>query len=131
MSYSIYPIGSPPLLPNGSSVPLSPGYRARSTLYLSGQLALDPNGCLIEGDVAAQTRQCLENIETLLAVEGADRSAVVKTTVWLVNSSDFPAFNATYSAFFGDHLPARSTVRSDLLLPGALIEIEAIAHLGE
>jgi len=128
---AFYPVGSAPVLPNGTQVPLSPAFRVQSVLYLSGQLAFDASGKLVESDIVAQTRQCLENIEALLRVEGVDRSSIIKTTVWLVDAQDFQAFNNEYSAFFGDHRPARSTVRSDLLLPGALVEIEAIAYLKE
>jgi 2-iminobutanoate/2-iminopropanoate deaminase len=52
---------------------------------------------------------------------------VVKVTIWLTDAADFGGFNAAYSEFFGEHRPARSTVRSDLMLPGAKVEIEAVA----
>jgi 2-iminobutanoate/2-iminopropanoate deaminase len=52
---------------------------------------------------------------------------VVKVTIWLTDTADFGGFNSAYSEFFGDHRPARATVRSDLMLPGAKVEIEAIA----
>ena len=131
MTLKVFPVGDPPTLPSGDQVPLSPAYRVGTTLLLSGQLAFGSEGHLIEGDITAQTQQCLENIETLLVGQGVDRNAIVKTTIWLVDPTDFAAFNTVYSTFFGSHRPARSTVRSDLLLPGALIEIEAIAHIKE
>ena len=63
----------------------------------------------------------------MLVLEGLSLQDVVKVTIWLTDAADFGGFNAAYSDFFGDHRPARSTVRSDLMLPGANVEIEAIA----
>lgn len=131
MTSVIKPVGSPPVLPNGATVPLSPAFRVHDTLYVSGQLAFGSDGRLIEGDITAQTLQCLQNIEKILSEEGVYRSAVVKTTAWLTNKEDFAAFNAAYATFFAGHNPARSTVRSDLLLPEARVEIEAIAYIKE
>ena len=79
------------------------------------------------GDIAEQTRLCLENIRRLLAAEGLSLSDVIKVTIWLTDAADFGGFNAAYSDFLQEHRPARSTVRSDLMLPGAKVEIEAIA----
>ena len=63
----------------------------------------------------------------LLQAESLSVQDIIKVTVWLTDTADFGGFNAAYSEFFGDHRPARSTVRSDLMLPGARVEIEAIA----
>jgi len=123
------PFGQPMQLPNGSIVPISPGFVSGGFLFLSGQLAFTQDGALDTGDIERQTQQCLENISALLDAAGATRTDVVKATVWLVNLDDFAGFNSTYAAFFGDHRPARSTVRADLLLPGARVEIEVIAQL--
>jgi len=121
------PVGSEIVLPNGSIAPLSAAYRANGFLFTSGQLAFDEAGILHVGTIAEQTLLCLENIQRLLALEGLTINDVVKVTVWLTDVTDFAGFNAVYSEFFGDHRPARSTVRSDLMLPGATVEIEAIA----
>ncbi|MBU4612253.1 RidA family protein [Achromobacter sp. GG226] len=104
---------------------------AGDLVFVSGQLPFDANQTVIEGDVAEQTRQCLRNIEASLEATGLTLAHVVKTTVWLARIEDFLPFNAAYGAAFqGATLPARSTVRADLMVPGALVEIEAIAHRG-
>lgn len=121
------PVGKEIALPDGSIAPLSAAYRANGFLFTSGQLAFDETGKLHTGDIVEQTRLCLENIQRLLVLEGLSLQDVVKVTIWLTDAADFGGFNAAYSDFFGDHRPARSTVRSDLMLPGANVEIEAIA----
>jgi len=120
-------VGKEITLPDGSTAPLSAAYRANGFLFTSGQLAFDATGKLHTGDIVEQTRLCLENIQRLLVLEGLSLQDVVKVTIWLTDAADFGGFNAAYSDFFGDHRPARSTVRSDLMLPGANVEIEAIA----
>ena len=114
-------------LPDGSVAPLSAAYAGAGLLFFSGQLAFDENGQLCTGDVGQQTLLCLENIGRLLAAENLSLRNVIKVTVWLTDTADFAGFNAAYADFFGEHRPARSTVRSDLMLPGARVEIEAIA----
>lgn len=112
-----------------SKVPLSPVVEACGFLFLSGQLGFEAPGVLTEGGIREQTRQVLRNIESVLASKGADLSHVVKSTIWLVDAADFPAFNEEYAArFSGTTFPARSTVVSSLVVPGALIEIEVIAR---
>ncbi|HYE52468.1 MAG TPA: RidA family protein [Azospirillaceae bacterium] len=106
---------------------LSPLAAAGSTLFLSGQLALGPDGRIAGDTVEEQTTLVLQRIAVLLAGEGLNLTDVVKTTVWLARVEDFPGFDAAYAARFGAHRPARSTVRADLVLPGALVEIEAVA----
>jgi 2-iminobutanoate/2-iminopropanoate deaminase len=121
------PVGKDITLPDGSIASLSAAYSAAGLLFTSGQLAFDETGKLHTGDIAEQTRLCLENIRRLLAAEGLSLPDVVKVTIWLTDAADFGGFNAAYSDFFQEHRPARSTVRSDLMLPGAKVEIEAIA----
>lgn len=100
---------------------------AGSFVYLSGQLAFDRHGRISEPGVGEQTTQVLENIESILAGLGLNRRNIIKTTVWLKPKADFAIFNERYATFFGPHCPARSTVYSDLALPAAAVEIEAIA----
>jgi 2-iminobutanoate/2-iminopropanoate deaminase len=107
---------------------LSPAMVAGDLLFLSGQLAFGPDG-QIEGDVTHQTALCLERLENVLHQHGLDRSAILKTSVWLTDRSAFAAFNEAYSAFFGEWRPARSTVISGLAIEGALVEIDAVASL--
>lgn len=105
--------------------------RAGSLVFVSGQMAFGEGFRIVGEDVAAQTRICLENIERQLATAGLTARDIVKTTVWLTRVDDFAAFDAAYGAYFGDaRLPARSTVRADLMVPGALVEIEAVADTG-
>lgn len=110
-------------------LPLSPCVRLGRLLFVSGQLAFDDELRLVAGPVAAQTTRCLENIERILAREGASRKDILKMTAWIVDARAFAEFNEAYAAFFGDHKPARSTVVAALVVPGASVEIEAIARV--
>jgi 2-iminobutanoate/2-iminopropanoate deaminase len=110
--------------------PYSPAVRAGDYIFVSGQIPLDPitNQTRL-GDVASETRQVLENIRLNLEGCGATLADVVKTTVFLANVQDFAAMNAAYAEIFGDAKPARTTIAvAALPLPGAKIEIEAIAY---
>mgnify|MGYP000541639180 CR=1 FL=1 len=81
--------------------PYSQGNRAGDTVYLSGQLGIDPaTGKLAEGGVGAQARQSLKNIQALLAEVGATEKNVVKTTVFLTSMADFKEVNEAYAAVF-------------------------------
>lgn len=122
-------IGTPPVLPNGAKVPLVPATRVGDLIFCSGALGVDENFKLVEGGVGAQTRQAIANLQAVLATAGATLADVAKTTVWLTDLADFAVFNAAYAEAFGDTLPARSTVTSALAIPGALVEIEAIASI--
>lgn len=120
-------IGTQPVLPNGVTVPLIPATRCAGLIFCSGALGIDENFKVVDGGIGAQTRQAIANLEQVLAAAGASLSDVAKTTVWLTDLADFAEFNAAYAAAFGDGVPARSTVTSALAIPGALVEIEAIA----
>ena len=100
---------------------------AGNTLYISGQLGLDPaTGVLAEG-VEAQAKQALENLGAILKTAGMDYADVVKTTVFLADISDFAAINAIYAEYFQSEPPARSCVQAGALPKGGLFEIEAVA----
>ncbi|MGH8530027.1 MAG: RidA family protein [Nevskiales bacterium] len=122
-------IGKLPQLASGVRLPLSRAVRAGEFLFLSGQLGVDGSGAVVAGGIEAQTRQALNNIGTVLGEAGASPSDVVRSAVWLTDRSDFAAFNRVYAEYFGDTPPARSTVVSDLVLDGALVEIEVTAYL--
>ena len=108
--------------------PYSQGIQAGKTVYLSGQLGIDPaTGKLVEGGVAAQARQSLKNIQALLAALGATPDNVVKTTVFLADMADFQTVNAEYAKVFAHDCPARSCVAVKALPLAGLVEIEAIA----
>jgi len=109
--------------------PYSPGVVAGSFLFTSGQIPLGPSGELLEGDIRAATRQCLENVRGVLRAGGADLENVVKVTVFLIDLCDFSAMNEVYGSFFPDSPPARTCVQVGALPKGARIEIEAVALL--
>ena len=108
--------------------PYSQAIRAGSTLYLSGQIPLDPaTGNLVQGDFAAQVRRVLDNLKAVLTEAGSDLGHVVKATVYLTDLANFQTLNTIYAEYFGDHKPARSTVGVAALPRGAAVEIDAIA----
>jgi 2-iminobutanoate/2-iminopropanoate deaminase len=113
--------------------PYSQAIRIGSTVYTSGQVALDPStGVLVEGGITAQTTRVLANLEAVLSAAGLNFSHVVKTTVFLKNMADFAAMNDLYAQAFapaGAIPPARSTVEVARLPKDALVEIECIAAI--
>lgn len=107
--------------------PYSQGIAASETVYVSGQLPLDPaTGAFPEG-IAAQTAQSLKNIQAILAQQGMTLANVVKTTVFLANINDFAEMNKVYGEFFTQPYPARSAVQVAKLPKDAPLEIECIA----
>lgn len=118
-----------PLEIGGRRLPLSAGVKANGFLFLSGALGTDASFRLVGEDVASQTRQALANMEALLAEAGCGLADVVKVTAFLTDAALAPDFNAVYAECFPEAPPARSTVVSGLLIPGGLVEIEAIAAL--
>lgn len=97
-------------------------------VFAAGQIPLQPATMeMVEGNVAVQTDQVLQNLAAVLAAAGSDLSRVVKTTVYLADMADFPAMNEVYAQHFGKHKPARSTVQAGALPKGARVEIDAIA----
>jgi len=111
--------------------PYSQGVRAGGLLFLSGQIALDPNTMQLVGtDVKQQTRQVLENIRAVLAAAGSSLAHVVKSTVYLADMNDFGPMNEEYGSFFQDRPPARTTIQAVRLPRGALVEIDVIALAG-
>jgi len=108
--------------------PYSQAIQAGNTIYVSGQLPIDPaTGAFAGSDIAAQTRQSLANIKSILNAAGADMSNVVKTTVLLADIAEFAAMNAVYAEFFTEPYPARAAYQVANLPKGAKVEIEAIA----
>ena len=107
--------------------PYSQGIAASETVYVSGQLPLDPaTGTFPEG-IAAQTAQSLKNIQASLAQQGMTLANVVKTTVFLADINDFAEMNKVYGEFFTQPYPARSAVQVAKLPKDAPLEIECIA----
>ncbi|MCY0887837.1 MAG: RidA family protein [Alicyclobacillaceae bacterium] len=97
-------------------------------LYTSGQIPLSPDGTFMQGDIATETKQVLENLDAILKEAGYGRNEVVKTTIFMTNLAHFAEVNEFYAEFFGDHRPARSTVQVAALPRGAQIEIEVMAY---
>lgn len=110
--------------------PYSQAISAGNLVFCSGQIPLTPQGVVIEGDVAAQTRQVLINLSAVLAAAGSSLGQVVKTTVFLADMNDFAAMNAVYAEFFPAAPPARSTVQVARLPRDVRVEIEAVALRG-
>ena len=99
--------------------------------YLSGQIPLDPaTGQLVEGDIAAQTTQVLENLKAVLEACGSGLASVLKTTVYLKDMGEFARMNEVYGKYFSENPPARSTVEAARLPRDARVEIDAIAIVG-
>lgn len=106
--------------------PYSQAVKAGNTMYLSGQIAINPaEGKITAATIAAQAEQCCKNITAVLTAAGTDMSKVVKTTCFLADIADFKAFNEVYAKHFISK-PARSCVAVKDLPAGALCEIEAI-----
>jgi 2-iminobutanoate/2-iminopropanoate deaminase len=102
----------------------------RKMVFCSGQIALDPaTGSMVEGDVAAQTRQVLENLGAVLAAAGGTYADVVRTTIYLADMGDFATVNAIYGERFVAAPPARSTIQAAKLPRDARVEIDAIAMI--
>lgn len=97
-------------------------------IYASGQIPLDPKtGNVVEGGIAVQTRQVMENLKAVVETAGSSFDRVVKTTVFLKNIGDFAAMNEVYAEYLGKAKPARSTVAVADLPRGALVEIDLVA----
>ena len=108
--------------------PYSQAIQAGNTIYVSGQLPVDPSAGEFAGtDIQAQTRQSLTNIKNILASAGTDMSKAVKTTVLLSDIADFTAMNEVYAEFFTEPYPARAAFQVAALPKGAKVEIECVA----
>lgn len=108
--------------------PYSQAVEINKTLYISGQIGIDPKtGKIVEGDIKDQTRQVMKNIEAILQAAGYSFVEVVKSTCLLSNMADFKAMNEIYGEFYFEHQPARAAFAVKDLPLGALIEIETVA----
>jgi 2-iminobutanoate/2-iminopropanoate deaminase len=116
--------------PKGKAIgPYSLAIQSGEFLFISGQIPLDAaTGKLVEGDVSAQAKQCLENLKSILDAAGQSFADVVKTTIFLTSMGDFAAVNEAYKGYVGEPYPARSTIAVAGLPMGALVEIEMIAR---
>ena len=108
----------------------SQGVVLDNLIFTSGQIGIDPSpGTIKQGGIEAETKQVLENIESVLIEGGVDRSNIVKLTVYLKDFADFPVINNQFKEFFIDcTYPARSTVEVSKLPMDAMVEIDCIAY---
>lgn len=112
----------------GAIGPYSQAVEANGTLYISGQVAIDPaTGKMVEGGITEQSTRVLNNIKAILLAAGYTLDNVVKSTCLLSDMSDFKAMNEVYSQFYTADQPARAAYAVKGLPLGALIEIETIA----
>ena len=96
-------------------------------VFCSGQIPLNLQGQVVEGDITVQTRQVLTNLAALLKASGSSLERVMKTTVFLADMNDFAAMNAVYGEYFTQSPPARSTIQVARLPRDVKVEIEATA----
>ncbi|HTK24255.1 MAG TPA: Rid family detoxifying hydrolase [Gaiella sp.] len=102
---------------------------AGELVFVAGQLGLAPGETAVEGDIGRQTEQALANLAAILEAAGSSMDKLVKTSVFLADLGDFQGMNEVYATRVGDRPPARSTFQVAKLPSGALVEIEAVAHL--
>lgn len=116
---------------DGAAAPIGPysqAIRANGLIFVAGEKGLDPaTGKIVEGGIAAETRQTLENIRKILEAAGSSLSRAVATTVYLINIDDFAEMNAVYAEYFVSNPPGRTTVGVAALPAGAAVEITVTA----
>lgn len=113
------------------SLPFAEAVRYGGMLYLSGQIGNRPGTLeLVPGGIVPETRQTMENIETILERHGSSMDRVVKCTVFLVDMAEWPALNEVYVAYFPGRPPARAAAGASALALGARVEIECMAAVG-
>mgnify|MGYP000033725104 CR=1 FL=1 len=109
--------------------PYSQALRIGDTLYISGQVGIDPaSSQLVQGDTAAQARQALTNIGAILAEAGFTMKEVAQVQIFLTDMGDFVPVNEVYKTFFEEPYPARAAVQVGALPAAAAVEIMAVAH---
>lgn len=108
--------------------PYSQAVEANGTLYVSGQIPIDPStGKIVEGGIVEQTQQVMKNIEAILIAAGYSFDNVVKSTCLLSDMANFAEMNKVYGSLYQNNPPARAAFAVKGLPLGALIEIESIA----
>jgi 2-iminobutanoate/2-iminopropanoate deaminase len=109
--------------------PYSQAVKYGDMVFVSGQLGMNLETKKLEATVREQTAASLTNIKAILEAAGSGMDCVLKTTIFLADMNDFPAVNEVYGTFFVSDPPARATVQVAKLPLGALVEIEAVAHV--
>ncbi len=111
--------------------PYSQAVEAGGFVFVSGQIPLDPKtGSVVQTDIKEQTHLVMENAKKILASAGCQMSAVVKSTIYLKNMSDFSAVNEVYGSYFPSDPPARATVEVSRLPKDVSIEMDFVAWKG-
>lgn len=108
--------------------PYSQGIVHGDTVYVAGQLPIDPEtGAVVGDEIRAQTQRTMENIAAILDAAGSSTDNIVKTTAFLADLDDFDDFNDVYRSFLSEPYPARSAIEVGDLAQGVTIEIEVFA----
>lgn len=111
--------------------PYSQAVRCGQTVYLSGQIPLDPaTGALVAGDIGVQARRAFDNLKAVAAAAGGSLNDVVRVGVYLTDLGDFATVNAVMGDYFSAPYPARSTIQVSALPKAAVVEIDAVMVLG-
>lgn len=107
--------------------PYSQAVKIGNLMFISGQIPIDPaTGNVVEGDIQAQTRQCIKNLQAICEAAGANLQDIVKTSVFIKDMNQFVKINEIYAEFFNTEPPARACVEVSCLPKNVLIEIEAV-----
>ncbi len=110
--------------------PYSQAVRVGDTVYVSGQIPLDPiSGALVSGDIEAEIRRVFDNLDAIAHATGATLAAVVKLTIFLTDLAHFPKVNEIMATYFSEPYPARAAIGVAALPRGARVEMECILSL--
>lgn len=110
--------------------PYSQAVRSGGTVYLSGQIPLDPaTGELVQGDIALQTRRVFDNLKAVCEAAGGSLDQVVRVGIYVMDLADFAQVNAVMADYFQAPYPARSTIQVAGLPRGARVEVDAVLQL--
>lgn len=116
---------------SGAPAPIGPynqAIKAGSTLFISGQIALNPEtGQIEKDDITSETHRVMQNLRAILTEAEMDFSDVVKTTIFIMDMNDFSQVNEVYGKYFSGYFPARETVQVAGLPKGVNVEISMIA----
>lgn len=121
-----------PQWPWAGNYRIAQGVQVGNTVYVSGQVAFNPQGNIVGGDdMAAQAHQVFENIRAVLAEAGATLDDVVKITAFITDMSRYADYAAVRTAVFPNNIPASATVATPTLVnPDLLVEVDAVAEIG-
>lgn len=111
--------------------PYSQAVKFNGVLYTSGQIALKPNGEMLENDIKKQTRQIFANLKAILEDNGTSFNEVLKINIFLTDMNDFGIVNVIMAEVFGEHKPARSTIQVAGLPKNAMLEMDVIATVAD